>query len=93
MPHPVPNLERQRPGHAETPDANQRALRERAPTLPHFLTPEEAAALLRTTRKAIYVMVARGQLPGVTRLGRRLLFRTDVLLHFLHQKSAPSPKE
>jgi excisionase family DNA binding protein len=57
---------------------------------PFLLTPDEAALLLRTSRKAIYAMAERGQLPGATRLGRRLLIRTEVLLRFL-RKSAPSP--
>jgi excisionase family DNA binding protein len=61
--------------------------------LPTLTTVDEAAALLRTSRKAIYVMAERGLLPGVTRIGRRILFRTDVLLDWLDQKSAPSPKE
>jgi excisionase family DNA binding protein len=59
---------------------------------PYLLTGEEVALLLRKTRKAIYVMVARGQLPGVTRIGRRLLFRRDELLDWLRQRSEPSPK-
>jgi excisionase family DNA binding protein len=58
--------------------------------LPVFLTPDEAAELLRTTRKAVYVMVERRQLPGVTRIGRRLLIRTQFLLSFLDQKCASS---
>jgi excisionase family DNA binding protein len=58
-----------------------------------LLTPNEVAALLRTTRKAVYAKTERGQLPGVTRIGRRLLFRRDMLLHWLDQKRAPSPKE
>jgi len=58
--------------------------------LPLLLTAEETAELLRTTRTAIYAMAGRGQLPGVTRLGRRLLFRSDVLLDWLNQKRAPS---
>lgn len=61
--------------------------------LPIFLAAEEAASLLRTTRTAIYAMVARGQLPGVTRLGRRVLFRTQDLLDWLDQNRVPSPKE
>lgn len=60
---------------------------------PFLLTVDEVAALLRTTRKAVYVMLERGLLPGVTRIGRRVLFRTDDLLDWLRQKSAPSPKE
>src|SRR5262249_26279367 len=58
-----------------------------------FLTANEAATLLRTTRKALYTMIERGQLPGVTRIGRRVLIRTADLLDWLRQKSAPSPKE
>jgi excisionase family DNA binding protein len=60
---------------------------------PVLLTVDEAAELLRTTRRAIYVMVDRRQLPGVTRIGRRLLFRADDLLDWLDQKRAPLPKE
>jgi excisionase family DNA binding protein len=58
--------------------------------LPVLLTVEEAASLLRTTRKAIYAMVERKQLPGVIRLGRRVLIRTDVLLNSLSQSRASS---
>jgi excisionase family DNA binding protein len=61
--------------------------------VPLFLNVDEAAVLLRTTRRAIYAMVERHQLPGVVRLRRRVLFRSDVLLDWLDQKCAPSPKE
>jgi len=57
-----------------------------------LLTPEEVAALLRTTRKAIYSMAERAQLPGVVRIGRRLLFRREALLDWLGQKSASSQR-
>ena len=60
---------------------------------PMFLTVPEVARLLRTTVKAIYLMVERRQLPGVTRVGRRVLLRCDVLLDWLSQESASSPKE
>lgn len=59
--------------------------------LPFLLTADDVAALLRTTRKAIYAMAERGQLPGVTRLGRRLLIRRDDLLRWLSDSRAPSP--
>jgi excisionase family DNA binding protein len=59
---------------------------------PEYLTAEEAAAWLRTTRKAIYVMAERGQLPGVTRIGRRLLVRRDDLRSWLDEKRAASPE-
>ena len=65
----------------------------RPPTLPILLTVDEAADLLRTTRRAIYAMVARRQLPGVVRVRRRVLLRTDDLLHWLEQKSTPSLEE
>lgn len=61
--------------------------------LPVLLTVDDAAQLLRTTRKAVYVMIERGQLPGVTRLGRRVLLRSDRLLEWLDQNCASSPKE
>ena len=58
--------------------------------LPAFLTADETASLIRTTRKAVYTMAERGLLPGVTRIGHRLLVRSDVPLDYLRQKSAPS---
>ena len=62
-------------------------------SLPLLLTVAETATLLRTTRKAVYSMIERGLLPGVTRLGRRVLVRSDALLDFLDHKRAPSPQE
>lgn len=58
--------------------------------LPALLTVDDAAQLLRTTKKAVYVMVQRGLLPGVTRLGRRVLLRSDRLLEWLDQNCASS---
>ena len=57
--------------------------------LPQFLTADEVAALLRTSRKAIYAMVERGQLPGVTRVRRCLLVRAEELVDWLNQKRTP----
>jgi excisionase family DNA binding protein len=56
-----------------------------------LLTVDDVAALLRTSRKAVYTMTGRGQLPGVTRIGRRLLFRREDLLGFLDERRAPTP--
>jgi excisionase family DNA binding protein len=61
--------------------------------LPRLLTVPETATLLRTTPTAVYAMIARARLPGVTRLGRRILVRADVLVHWLDQNHAPSPQE
>lgn len=60
---------------------------------PMLITVDEAAALLRTTRRAMYAMVERRQLPGVVRIRRRVLFRTEAMLDWVDQKSAPLPKE
>ena len=62
-------------------------------SLPVLLTVDEAAGLLRTTRRALYAMIERRQLPGVVRIRRRVLVRVDDLLHWLDQKRAPSPEE
>ena len=60
--------------------------------LPVLLTVDDVAQLLRTTNRAIYAMVERRQLPGIVRIGRRVLFRTTDLLDWLNQKSAPSQR-
>jgi excisionase family DNA binding protein len=67
--------------------------RRRRASLPVLLTVDEAASLLRTTRRAIYAMIARHQLPGVVRIRRRVLVRSTDLLDWLDQKRAPSPEE
>ena len=56
--------------------------------LPLFLQVEEVAELLRVSRKAIYAMVERNEIPGVTKLGRRLRFRRDALEAWLIDASA-----
>jgi excisionase family DNA binding protein len=61
--------------------------------LPILMTATEVADLLRTSPKAIYTMVERGQLDGVVRIGRRMLVRRDELVDWLRKKSASSPKE
>ena len=61
--------------------------------MPILLTVDEVATLLRTTRKAVYGMVERGQLPGVRKIGRRVLLRSRHLLDYLDRKCSPSPKE
>jgi len=61
--------------------------------MPFLLTTKEVANVLRTSRKAIYSMVERGQLPGITRIGKRLLFRRDDLIEWLEERRALSSKE
>ena len=61
--------------------------------LPLLLTPREAAAILRVTQKAIYMMIERAQLPGIIRIGRRVRIHRGELVDWLNQKSTPSPQE
>jgi excisionase family DNA binding protein len=58
-----------------------------------YLTADEAATVLRTTRKAIYALIERRQLAGVIRLGRRVLIHRETLLQSLHQQCASSLQE
>ena len=57
-----------------------------------YFTTSEVADILRTSRAAIYAMVERGQLRGVTRIGRRILIQREALLNWLHERRAPSPE-
>ena len=57
-----------------------------------LLTVNEVAAVLRTSPKAIYAMIERGQLPGLRRIGRRVLVRRAELLHWLDHNCASSRK-
>jgi excisionase family DNA binding protein len=66
---------------------------ENGDAMPLLLTVDDAAELLRTTRRAIYAMLERRQLPGVIRIRRRVLIRSSELLEWLDQKRAPSLKE
>jgi excisionase family DNA binding protein len=62
--------------------------------LPMLLTVSEVAERLRTSKKAVYAMIERAQLPGVVRpLNRRVLVREDALLDFIRQKSTQSSLE
>jgi excisionase family DNA binding protein len=83
----APPSRRQRGGSVGTPDRSW-VLSEGWPPL---LTVSEVAVALRTSRKAVYAMAERAQLPGVTRIGRRLLIRLDDLLSWLDERRAASP--
>ena len=65
----------------------------RHPSVPLLLTVDEVAHALRTTRKAVYALIERGHLPGVVRVGRRILVRQAALLQWLQEKGAPSLRE
>ncbi len=54
--------------------------------LPPMMTIKDAAQTLRTTPRALYMMIRRGTLPGAVRLGsRRLMVKTDEFLRSLHR--------
>jgi len=57
-----------------------------------LLTVDEAADLLRSTRKAVYALIERGQLAGVRRLGRRVLVDRAELLDSLTERRASPPE-
>jgi hypothetical protein len=59
---------------------------------PPLLTASEVAVGVRTSRKAVYTMAERGaQLPGVARIGRRLLVRCDGPLLWHDERRRASP--
>ena len=69
------------------------AIAQRRPQPPSpLMRPEQVAEWLHTSRAAIYKMVERQQVPGVVRLGRRVLFHRETLVHWLDQNRALSPK-
>jgi len=50
------------------------------------MTAAEVADVLRTSRKVVYEMVRLGRLPGVIRIGRKVLLRRDRLVEFLLER-------
>src|SRR5687767_6433448 len=61
--------------------------------LPALLTADEVAAVLRTTRGAVYARAERRQLPGLIRDGRRLLFERAAPICWLEERRVASPGE
>jgi excisionase family DNA binding protein len=51
--------------------------------LPEVLTVDELAALLRVDRKTVYAQIARGEIPGVRRLGKTIRISRDAVLRWL----------
>lgn len=65
-----------------------------APTehLSVLMTVPNVADLLHTSASAVYSLVARHQIPGVRRIGRRVLFHRAELLAWLDHTCASSAK-
>ena len=62
--------------------------REAVPLPPALMTVEELAALLRTSKGAVYARYARGGIPGAVRLGRTLRFDPEVIAQWLSTSRA-----
>jgi excisionase family DNA binding protein len=58
--------------------------------VPVLLKVAEVASIIKTSKKAIYALIERGALPGVIRLGRRILICEECLVDWLRQKFTPS---
>lgn len=61
--------------------------------LPRLLRVDEVADFLRTSRKAVYCMIHRGEVPGVIRVNRRVLVDARALLSWLDQRLAVSSNQ
>jgi excisionase family DNA binding protein len=53
--------------------------------LPDVLTVDELATILRVERKTVYGAIARGEIPGVRRIGAILRVSRDAVLTWLAQ--------
>jgi excisionase family DNA binding protein len=56
---------------------------ENAATPPAVLTVDELAALLRCNRKTVYAAIARGEVPGVRRIGGAIRVHREAVLRWL----------
>lgn len=68
----------------------QRARRGPAP-MPHLLNIDEVAKIIRTTRKGVYALIAKGGIGGVVRLGRRVLIDSYELQAWLDEQRVKQP--
>jgi excisionase family DNA binding protein len=56
-----------------------------APTESPVMTVNELAALLRVNRKSVYEAIARGEIPGVRRIGRSFRASREAVLAWLRE--------
>jgi excisionase family DNA binding protein len=59
-------------------------------SLPSVLSVDEVAVLLRVNRKTAYEAVARGDIPGVRRVGRAIRIDRDLVLDWLRGRGRVS---
>jgi excisionase family DNA binding protein len=55
-----------------------------------LLNVDEVAAALRVTKRAVYAMLSRDQLPGVVRIGKRVRFRAAAIVALATQGAKQS---
>ncbi len=60
---------------------------------PRLIRGAEAIDISRITRKAVYCMIARGEVPGVIRVNRRVLVDGQILLSWIGQRTVASPNQ
>ena len=58
-----------------------------------LLTIDQAAYLLRLTKSTLYTKHSKGEIPGVSKQGKRLWFRKDILLEWLQSGVVRSNSE
>ncbi len=56
------------------------------------LTVDELAAILRCNRKTVYAAIARGEIPGVRRLGGVIRVHRDTVLRWLAEGQERVPR-
>ena len=57
-----------------------------------YMRVDEVAELLRTTPKAVYLMIDRNALAGVRRVGRRVLVKRSELVASIEEGRVLSPR-
>lgn len=72
-----------------SPMAEPTSARDNTSGRPEVMTVDETADLLRVNRKTIYDLIARGELPGVRRVGRSIRISRDAVLDWLGQGGVP----
>ena len=86
---PRPRVATSTPAHT-TPASPPASSPSDVPRVPHLMTVDEVAEMLRTTRKAVYALIYKGALPGVIRLSRRLLIDRGDLVEWLDRSRTVS---
>ena len=77
-------------GATQAPSSNMAAVQ----ILPgHLLGVDDVAALASMTRDAVYKAAERGEIPGTTRVGRRLRFKAEGITKFLSGRHVGSRHE